>query len=79
MDEGTFSIHGNEITFLTDMLCFRQGVSATYTWIYTGGNSVFKDEGNDACLDRKVTKNCNPIIFRSRVTQNMLQDYRFTA
>lgn len=51
--EGTFSIHGNELTWETDSHCAAvDAQKATYTWTFDNDNLELDVKGNDKCTDR---------------------------
>jgi hypothetical protein len=53
VDQGTFSIRGNEIQWETSTDCYPQG-KATYTWTYQNPTLVFKASGADSCPGRQT-------------------------
>ena len=50
---GTYSVHGNEITWETTDYCDQNNLGkATYTWAYANETLVFQVEGEDPCFYR---------------------------
>ncbi len=52
VDQGTFTIQGSQIQWLTSSDCYPQG-KGTYSWSYQGSTLVFKSIGADACPGRQ--------------------------
>ena len=53
LDQGTFSIQGNQFNWETSSTC-DPGGKATYTWTYQNATLVLKVSGADACSDRQA-------------------------
>ncbi len=52
VDQGTFSIRGNQINWETSTDCYPQG-KGTYSWTYQNATLVFKASGPDSCPGRQ--------------------------
>ena len=52
LDQGTFSIQGNQFTWETSSAC-DPGGKASYTWTYQNATLVLKVNGTDPCLHRQ--------------------------
>jgi hypothetical protein len=60
VDQGTFSISGNQIVWVASSRCslyFPGYKPATSTWTYTNHILVFKFQGADSCPDRQSVLN----------------------
>lgn len=53
LDQGTFSIQGNQFTWETSSAC-DPGGKATYTWTDQNATLVMKVNGTDPCFDRQA-------------------------
>ncbi len=53
VDQGTFSIQGNEIHWETSTDCYPQG-KGSYTWTYQNAILVFRVKGVDSCPGRQA-------------------------
>jgi hypothetical protein len=53
LDQGTFSIQGNQFTWETSSAC-DPGAKASYTWTYQNAILVLKVDGTDSCVHRQA-------------------------
>ena len=53
LDQGTFSIQGNQFNWETSSTC-HPGGKASYTWTYQNPTLVLKVNGTDPCSDRQA-------------------------
>ncbi len=54
VDQGTFTVHSNEIDWQTSSDCYPQGKGA-YTWTYQNATLVMRASGADSCPSRQST------------------------